>query len=313
MTREPDKRNLQKTQWVDSLLDALYENDRERAQDLVTAGLDRIDGENTTRPYSEKLVRHPVAWQMKRWLVIGLSSAAALMLLVFFLQINTPNQAMAAVNRSIEQALANDIGRYYVVTSVIQVDEDKTMARNSALYVKGGERFALRTDGPLKVRSIWLGGDRGNAWVVPPVGPVITGDTDNLGAWVARRKEITSPYLHITTILERMRDSYELKAQPNETLLIGARSVECQHIVGDLKGARSGQGPDRISLWVSAKTGVAQKVMAKWVLADGELGRKSVLIEFKSDMNLADDFFTPEKHGGSNRPRIRFGSTGSAR
>lgn len=43
---------------------------------------------------------------------------------------------------------------------------------------------------------------------------------------------------------------------------------------------------------------------------DGDVGRESITIKFLDQVELSDDFFKPESHGGLDRLQIDFGSDG---
>lgn len=308
MTTEPDATQEQRLQFVDSLLKSLHDNNREHAQSLVTAGLDRLA---TAAPETQLKSRDfAISTILRPLQLIGLIAAALILMAIFVPYFISSRSAMAAVTQSIEEA-QKDVGRHYSVKSRIRVGELGTVERKGDLYIKGGERFAIHMDGVLPEPGIWLIGDRGRAWVVPPIGPILEGDVTELIDWLARRDDLATPYLRLSTILDRMRDSYHLKSMPDLMLQTKLGPVTCQHIVGTLKEPDDGGIPDRIELWVEAETGMAMKVIAQWQLGAGALGREAIALEFLTDIDLSDEFFTPTSHGGLQRPRVSFFSTGS--
>jgi hypothetical protein len=210
---------------------------------------------------------------------------------------------MAALNRSIEQARM-DVGRHYSVKMKTRVGEAGTIDKEVDLFVKGGDRFAIRTH--LKV---WLGSNREKSWIVPPVGPVIEGDSRRLHSWVEEQDEISTPYLHISTVLEQLRDAHELSKVSNVSLDILGQPVACQYIVGILKEKQTTKAPNRIELWADAQTGAALKVIATWNVNSQGFGRESVTIDLQEETELQDEFFSPNAHGGLNRARIDFSSS----
>lgn len=306
MTTERDATQEQRLQFVDSLLKSLHDNNREHAQSLVTVGLERIA---TAAPETEVKSRHfTVPAYPPPLQLIGLLAAAVVLTAIFVPYFVSSRSAMAAVTQSIEEAW-KDVGRHYSAKSRIQVGELGTVERTGDLYLKGGERFAIHMDGVLPESGIWLIGDRGRAWVVPPIGPILEGDVTELIDWLARRDDLATPYLHLSTILDRMRDSYHLKSMPDLMLQTKLGAVTCQHIVGTLKEPGDGGIPDRIELWVEAESGIAMKVIAQWQTGPGTLGRESIELEFLTEVDLSDAFFTPASHGGLTRPRVSFSST----
>ena len=64
--------------------------------------------------------------------------------------------------------------------------------------------------------------------------------------------------------------------------------------------------PKHVELWVDVESGVALKVFLDWFIADSDQFQ-TMTVEFQEEVELADPFFTPDMHGGKNRPRIQFG------
>ena len=61
-----------------------------------------------------------------------------------------------------------------------------------------------------------------------------------------------------------------------------------------------------IELWSDLESGFAVQLIARWHLSDGEVGRESVEVQFQEPVELHDQFFTPDAHGGKDRPRVDF-------
>lgn len=296
MSSEPDEA---KTDLVAALLDVLYESDVDHSQQLVTEGLKKIEASN---PESSRTGAE--SWMRSRWFVITIAAAVLLAVMAYVPTDLFRPSAKAAIGSSIEQA-GKDVGRHYSLTASFVLDSGQTVTRQAELFVKGNESLAIQSSGIFGT-PYWMGSRHGKAWVVPPVGPVITGSTENLISWVAEQKEIETPYLHIATILERMRDVYSLEVLPDETIELPGDSVVCQRITGVFTGEASPRKPDRIELWINSETRVAVKVVGTWKLDDGKSGRKRLTIWFKESLELASEFFTPEAHGGTGRRRIGF-------
>ena len=301
------RREQQRAQLVDSLLEALYQGDSAKAQELVSKGLDRLDLAAVTHAESSESRNAVLSRGVPRWQIVSFAAAILILVVVLLPWLNTPRDATAAVSRSIRQAV-RDVGRHYAITTKLRSIGGSDLERRMDLYVKGGDQCAIRTQGPLGIAPVWLGSQQGKGWVVPPLGPVITGDSSSLVTWIAQQEDVSTPYLYISTILERMRDSYQLQPLPDETLDTPRGKVKCQHIVGTLQGSQSPQTPDRIELWADARTGVAIKVVAQWELEPGAAGRHEFTIDYVEQLDLSDDFFGPDQHGGRDRPRIDCGS-----
>ncbi|MEM7560280.1 MAG: hypothetical protein AAF394_14265 [Planctomycetota bacterium] len=296
---QPDQR----VQLTDAILDAYFENCVTRSQELVTDGLRRIKAlEQAPEKQVPKEVSRKRVWN--RLMLVPLATAAIL-LLTLMLPNQTSKPAMAAVSLSIQRAL-EDIGRKYSLTCLLKSSSGNEMYRNANLYVKGGDRFAIETESLLGFGPLWLGSSEGKAWVVPPIGPVLEGDQENLLSWVDQSDEVSTPYLHISTILYRIQDSYALTVKPETILWANTKEYECQYIVGSRKDISDEQLPKRIELWVDARSGIAVRVKMNWGLAPGESGRESLTVEYVDEVALDDTFFLPESHGGSSRVRSRF-------
>lgn len=319
--KEPhSEREQQDEQLVDALLEALFENQRGQAQSLVDRGLQRLEQESptpssnaSTHDQHPTLKRRGRPWQFASLASFASLAAVAVLLLAIFLPfLDSSGNAMAAVARSLERAM-EDVGRHYSVSTRLRLAQ-QTIDAQAELFVKGGNRCVYRSDSPMDALPVWLGNDRGQTWVVPPIGPVLYGDADSLDEWAEEKQEIATPYLHVSSFLQRMQESYTLQKLPNVPLETTLGIVDCQHIVGELSipatpsqaERKRGSLPRRLELWAHQETGIAMKVIAAWDM-DGKLGgRESVTIEYLEEVELADEFFTPNAHGGKNRPRLGF-------
>ena len=304
-----EEQNQRKQDLVDSLLQSLYKTDQEQSRSLVSSGMERLEQleiRQAEMTAGGSIVRPP------RWLVIGLATAAMLCIAIFIPLFDNSRSAMAAVTLSLDQA-RQDIGRHYLVHSRWRAQNGNSNAMKVDLFVKGGEQFALKIPNPIQPNmSVWVGSNQDQAWVVPPFGPVLEGNRRNLSEWFDRRKDASTPYLHITTALELMSELYELESLPDETVDRDGDAIWCHRVTGRLKGEPSTESPDHINLWANAESGVAVKIIATWDLVEGRSGRESVTILLQEEIDLADDFFTPETHGASERSRLDFFSEDQA-
>lgn len=300
MNNNEDQR---KQDLVDSLLRSLYETDEERSKSLVSGGMERIEKESTVRSID---TGSRLRSSLQRWLSVAAGVAVLVLIVLSLPLLDSTRNATAAVMRSFEQAV-RDIGRHYKVKLNVRFPDQSEQSYSADLYVKGGRRFAIQVFGPIQqARPFWLGTNAEKSWVVPPVGPVLEGTRRNLNQWAENREELATPYLHIATALELMRDQYELTSLPDEALEVNGRKVQCKRVNGRLKGKSSRQVPDQFELWADSETGVAMRIVASWNLEEGGFGRQSILIQFQAEENLANEFFTPQAHGGEARNKINF-------
>ena len=307
MKERPGDNLEREQQLVDALLTSMSDSSAEQAQSLVTSGLERLDEQT---PEQSRNGVDDSRRSKSSWLAIAIATAA-LIVIGLTLQLTSPSRnAMAEITRSIDQA-SRDVGRHYVIKHSLRTADGRTGERESDLFVKGGSRLAINTRFGPAGRTLWLISNDGSAWVVPPVGPVLEGETENLVAWAAGSDDISTPYLHVSSLLERMRERYELEILPARTLDTERGAIECYVVAGQLKGESSRDIPDRIEMSSDLETGVAMQIVATWDLAEGDAGREAMTITFKDEIQLDNEYFTPDEHGGENRRRINFFSEGS--
>ena len=308
--REPYEQRL-----IDSLLASAIGNANEEAQAKVSAALSKLDADESNAEHAEgnddqlASPNNGSVWFARRaW--IGIATAAAVMIAVALPFIAEGQSAMATIRMSLEQA-SKDVARHYRLESTFQRKGGQTYERYSDLFVKGSDRFAIRKTGLLG-RQWWLGGDGDKTWALPPIGPIVEGDHPGLSRWLKRKPDLSTPYLHVSSILERMGNGYKLTKHGEATLTdADGREIRCRHIVGRLRRAVDVRDindriPDRIELWASLESGVAQKVVATWDLEPGAAGRVSMTVDLLDHPELGDDWFQPESHYEGERRRINF-------
>jgi hypothetical protein len=294
-----------KDNFVDSLLYSLYETDKDKARSLVDEGMQRLDDREVASSASARSRRHLAR---PNWLLIGLATAALVLITVAIPLTSGSRTATAAVMLSLEQAL-RDVGRHYRMNAVWQNVPEESSRRSGELFVKGGDQFAIKAEVPGTVgTTIWLGSNAETSWVIPPIGPVLEGDERSLTHWYRTRADVGTPYLHVASALEKMRDLYRLESLPKVEVSLTDRVVACNHVAAVLKGEASSHRPDRIELWADAETGVAIKLVATWQLEEDEVGRKEATIVLVDENELSDSFFTVEGQGAGQRRKISFTS-----
>ena len=132
---------------------------------------------------------------------------------------------------------------------------------NSDMYLNDKNQFVVRHPGWSRFGDVWIGGDSNSRWIAPRFGPAFVGGEEIVGNWLTR-KDIPSPYLHVSTILQRMSRAYRLTMLSDEELPqvdSPSKSTLCQHIVGELRKP-NGTLPAKIELWASVETGMAHRL-----------------------------------------------------
>ena len=300
-----DRENDFEDNFVDSLLHSLYETGKDQARSLVDQGMQRLDDSEVTISASSRSRRHITR---PNWLLVGLATAAVVLIVVALPMANGSRTATAAVILSLDQAL-RDVGRHYRMSAVWQNVPEENSRRSAELFVKGGDQFALKVEVPGTTgTTIWLGSNAETSWVIPPIGPVLEGDQRSLTQWYREKADIGTPYLHVASALEKMRDLYRLESLPKVEVSLTDRVVACNHVAAALKGEASSRRPNRIELWADAETGVAIKLVATWQLEEDDIGRKEATIVLVDENELSDSFFTVAGRGAGQRRKISFTS-----
>jgi hypothetical protein len=308
---KPQRDEELRERWIESLL--VSATSQQDHTDRIARAMRQLESQQgasqTARPVRSRT-------RLLQWGTIGL---AATILLALFVLVQTDGSqaAMAAIQRSLNVA-AQPTTRKYLLQIESQSVIGGTRKTDIDLYVNGNDRFALRHPGPLPQvpqASFWVGQDRAESWVVPPIGPVLKGDRTLVGRWIRSREELDeTALLHVTTVLTRMMSrGYRLEKLADEEITIPlGSSVECQHIRAKREAMDQEDVPDTIELWASRESGMAMRIIARWEREDGEVGKKSVVLTFQNDEpSLAADWYTAETHYQGHRPIIRMDSSGN--
>jgi len=244
----------------------------------------------------------------RRW--ISLAVAVSLVLAVgLWWQVRNPSrQAYATVEESLQQATEAG-AREYLVTVVVHrplAGRDEIVDN---LYVDGEERFALRHQPILPLGEVWIGGNEREKWIVPTRGPILVGNLKMLQNWMGERETPPAPYLHITTILERMSNGYYLQMLPDEDIAVPERpntTVRCRRVRGALRDPKFGR-PRLIDLWADRDSGIARRLILDWQIPPGQLGRSKITVELVGRRDLPPDWFEHSAHHDEGRTILRAG------
>ncbi len=243
--------------------------------------------------------------KLQQW-QLWLSAAAALLL--GFMLINSWNgshTAYASLQRIIQ---SKPVHRSYSVTMQNQLPIWGERSIRTNLFLDDRDQFVIEHPGWKGFGPIWIGGGSKERWIVPPRGPSIMGSEKLIAKWLDKR-DLPSPYLHLSTILGRMRQNYELKLLPNE-LSPSANpdlTTECVHLLGTRKQLDS-KLPQSIEVWADANTGVAHQLILLWQRPATERGPLSWTITLSSLDNLPNEFFTLQNHQTFNKKVLQVDS-----
>ena len=289
---QPERRQQLDQQWLDSLLTSAYQAD-ERQPERIAAVMQQLD-----RPVVAQRARAP--WYSLQNLS-ALAIAASLLVLATFVMDNSQQRAYATVARSAKAAPKTRLYRMHMLVQRPAIGQRELTAD---LYVDPSNRFVLKHPGMFGFGTAWIGGDAEQRWIAPPRGPVIVGGEEIVGRWLMGQ-DIDSPYLHLSTLLQRMSKGYALTMLGNVALEGPNRAnVECTHVRGDIRQARPWL-PSTIELWADVDSGVAQKVVLHWPPMPNRRGPVRWTIDLiDTPGDLPNDWFDIAGHA-AGRPIVR--------
>jgi hypothetical protein len=304
---DAEKRAAVDDQLIDSLLTSALQPDPSARESriervMLTVRKESIDlatatGGERQRGRSQRLAR--------RWMPLTLA-ATLLLAAIWWLQTPDPaQQAYATVQRSLVAARLS-ICRLYQITATARRPAVGLRQVESQLYVDGEARFALRHPPLLLPGDLWLGSNGHEPWIVPPRGPVFVGGPGMLEQWIDEHREVTAPVLHVTTILERMAEHYDLEKLPAEAPpgAAATSAVQCDRVRGILR-SDAPRLPQTVDLWADAETGVARYLILDWNVGPEAMGVQKVEVDLIDEPTVADDWFEHDGHHADRRPVLR--------
>jgi hypothetical protein len=289
-----ERRRLVDLQWIDSLLGYASPAEAAATDRSVANVLTQL--ESPARMPKRKTSRRPL--RLRRMLpAISLSSvalAAALMLAVGFWWQRSAEQAMAMVERSYQAALAPRDRTYSVL---VERTNGAMRPITAHLTVRGGDKFLFEKHGPLGA-TIRLGTDGVGYWFIPPKGAIVRANSDEfLPSWM-RRTSTDLPHLQVSTLLERMRDYYQLQRLPAESLVLGG--PELSHLkatwsAGRLKPSKYGRTPpEQVELWADPATGVVEQLVLTLPIDASRRQAHKVTLRLVEERSLSDEAYLAE-------------------
>ncbi len=306
MTNENEANESTRGDLIDALLHSAYVDEQSTVRAQVEQVMQQIESEQpaVTKPTAIEIPTRRRRWN--RWVSLAMAASIVVALVIVFQMYGPSPTALAAIERSLIAA-GQDIARRYLITVSYRDSDNKTLSIRNDLYVLGNNRFALRHPALIPGTDLWLGKEGTEAWVVPSIGPVRTGDDLALSRWLSAHEDLPTPYLHITTVLDRMSRGYRLEELGQaQIVLANGTQVECRNVIGRLRLAANQKLPATIELWADVDTGVAQRIEANWNLAAGESGREKMTLEFTEQPKLPADWFRAEGHYAPPRRVLRF-------
>ena len=302
MTLKPEKQAELDDALLDSLLHQIYVGEPREAQRIAKmSALLNADARASTNLESKS------RRTLNRWVSVALAASVLLATAYSLTYLTTNNAAYAAVMRSLEVAPST---RAYRMRMVHQRPIWGKREVTADLYLNDQDQFVVRHPGWSRFGDLWIGGDATNRWIAPRFGPAFVGGEEIMGNWLIR-KDIPSPYLHVSMILQRMSRAYQLKMLSNESLPkvdLPDKSSLCQHVVGELRKSNL-LLPAKIELWANVDTGMAQRLELTWQRGESERGPVQWTLDLVGSPELPSNWFDLDGHISSDRKIISIKST----
>ena len=303
-----ERRRQADVQMLESLLRQAMQPEPDAQEARIKDVLRRLDEQTPVRTQHNRPSTARVRKRASRvWCWLALAATASLLLAVgLWWQANSPQRAFALVQKSLESE-AEAGARQYSVMAVVHLPVLGRTERVAELYVDRAERFALRRLAAPLLGEVWIGGNEREKWIVPPLGPILVGDAQMLQNWMADEKDLPTPYLHLTTVLHLMSQSYDLEMLSDTSLALPDQpdqTVRCRRVRGILRDATWGP-PSTIDLWADHDTGIVRRLILDWQLRPGQFGRSKVSIELVGREEMPRDWFEHSAHHGEDRPVLR--------
>ena len=274
----PDGEQQANERFIDALLEHLHDQDQVRKQRRIDAALAETVGR------ARLTGDHPTFWERLRP-VVAIATAALVVLSVLFWQGEGEDQALAAVQRSIDAMTALTDRQYELE---LGFDSDVLGPIHGELSVRGASQIVIRLS--LPTGDLWLGEGQDSTWVIPAVRglPVLLESKGRLMERVIPGDlETPLPLLQISSILERLRESYDVKLGSPEgelTILEARREREDE----------SGKLPDQVRIEAEA-SGVVRTLSMQWGRATPRPVRR-VRLSLAGSRPLPDTFYEHQAH-----------------
>lgn len=303
--------------FLDALLERVHSSDTKQLEARVQRVLSAIDESKdhraapreSTAPAADvtKVTSHQAAPGMqrssrRRWLVSSLTVAAGIggASAAWLLSGASSATAQGTVKLAYQESKLPEDRQYRVTTRLGAATFEPLVGE---LYVQGGDKFALCQPTLLGTR-FWMGSNGDVAWLVPSVGPVLVSNKPELlRQWIEDR-ELNVPFLQITSVLELMKDDYELSRLGDE-YLPGDRQTRWRRIRGTKDTTRP-LFPAQIDAWVDPANGTVGRLELNWSLAKRALGLRQICFELVGRERMVGDWYDAAAHHGTARAVLAF-------
>jgi hypothetical protein len=308
MVLDPNRKSELDAAWMESLLVEIHQSDAAEEKARLNKLFATLDDPSVDVPLRTNDSTSRVSTMMRRVAPLALAASLLVVVSVWWLFSSSSQSAYAAVVRSMKPA---PMTRLYVIHAQATGIGGNVKQREVKLFLDSQDRYAVNHTGWFG-GEVWFGDNGKQKWFVPRLGPAVSGGEWITSKWMTK-KDATSPYLHLNTILQRMANGYQLTRLPSEQLAShDGTLVDCDHVRGLLKpnskrAANSGI-PDSIELWADRESGMAYKVLLTWQRDASQAGPTEWSIELAGHPKLGDDFFEPRGHLRAGQRIVQVGS-----
>lgn len=214
----------------------------------------------------------------------------------------SPTQrAFAALEKATTAAERPVDRQYHVVTDYIGRDGMKHFLEGK-LYVRGGERLALRHPG--LAGDFWLGTDGQKGWFLPALGsPRFFENLDDVWKQTNQDRDKSAqaaglPDLSVAGILSRLRGRYSIEWLPDEPIgggATGGGAMNCWRMRA-WRVNESDIEPATVDVWIDQRENLAIQVHLDWRREDGRRGVSQVRLEYEGSSPLPDSWYEAQGH-----------------
>lgn len=300
--QKPDNLSERDSHLIDALLKQSLQPNDAASESRVGRLLSEIrtNAADPVAPITPSSDRHGTP---RRWLRASLAAVVLVGIMLVMQLGGSQTAAMAAVERSI-LAEQRPEAREYEVTIVTRNSQGRRRTVTHTLFVRQRE-FAIRATPRLGTGEIWIGSRGKERWIVPRFGPVQIGNESLLKRTALNQPLISTPFLTVSTILDRIKRSYDLELTAGVSLTEEHAPVVCDHIVGKKSRETQAVIPEHVELWTDTQTGFARRIELRWY--DDQARWLEATAQLVDTHDLPAHFFDHTGHHDADRRVNRIG------
>lgn len=301
-TEHPAERDAADSRLIDALLTLAMRPDPAGREERLQRAMALLEEPSAPAPAQVPATGQRRPGRLaRRWFSLALAGSV-LAVIAWWIQSDSPGQRAHAMVLQSLAAVRSSGCREYRMTAVVRHPVLGRREVVSQLFVDGERAFALRHPPVFPLGVIWIGKNDRQAWVVPERGPVLVGDQQRVERWLADRDAVTTPLLHLPTVLQRMAERYVLESLEDAVWPAASSgdSRRCRRVLGRLAEALPA-APQTVELWADAETGSVCRLILAWQRAAETPGPMEVTVELLGQPEVPADWFSHAGHHGPER------------